>query len=116
VIRFLADENFNGIIIRGLLRRQPLLDLVTAAEVGLGGADDPALLLWAVDQTRVTLTHDARTLAGFAYERVEQGLPMSGVIEVGGRLPIGLVIDELLLIAEASSQEEWEGQVIYLPL
>jgi hypothetical protein len=116
VIRFLADENFNGIITRGLLRRQPLIDLVTAREVGLGGADDPALLRWAADQARVTLTHDVRTLAGFAYDYVLQGLSMSGVIEVAASLPTALVIDDLLLIAEASSQEEWAGQVIYLPL
>ena len=104
MIRFLADENFNGIIIRGFLRRQPLLDLVTAKEAGLSGADDRALLRWATDQKRVTLTHDAQTLAGFAYDRVKQGLPMSGVIEVGGGLPIGLVIDDLSLISHASAQ------------
>ena len=116
MIGFLADENFNGIIIRGLLRRQPLIDLLTATQAGLGGADDSAVLQWAAEQHRLVLTHDANTLAGFAYERLAAKLPMSGVVEVSDRLPVGQVIDDLLLIAEASSQEEWEGQVVYLPL
>ena len=116
MIRFLADENFNGIIIRGLLRRQPLIDLLTATEAGLGGADDPAVLQWAAEQHRLVLTHDAKTLAAFAYERLASKLPMSGVVEVSDRLPVGQVIDDLLLIAEASAQEEWDGQVVYLPL
>ena len=43
-IRLLADENFNGGIIRGLLRRNPEVDLVRVQDVGLLGADDPAVL------------------------------------------------------------------------
>lgn len=41
---------------------------------------------------------------------------MTGVLEVGQRLPIGQVIDDLALIAEASDQNDWDGKVEYLPL
>jgi hypothetical protein len=27
-----------------------------------------------------------------------------------------LVIDDLLLLAEASTEDEWQGQILYLPL
>ena len=36
-----ADENFNSNIVRGLLRRQPALDLVRLQDAGLSGAEDP---------------------------------------------------------------------------
>lgn len=62
------------------------------------------------------LTHDAMTMAGFAYERVSLGLKMPGVIEVPTWLQMGQVIDELLLLASASHDGEWEGQVIFLPV
>ena len=39
-----ADENFNGNIVRGLLRRQPTLDLVRLQDAGLSGAEDPVVL------------------------------------------------------------------------
>ena len=35
MLRFVADENFNNNIVRGLLRRQPELDLVRIQDVGL---------------------------------------------------------------------------------
>ena len=34
--RLLADENFNGDIVRGVLLRHPDLDLVRVQDVGLG--------------------------------------------------------------------------------
>jgi hypothetical protein len=37
-------------------------------------------------------------------------------VEVGQLLPIGGVIEDLLLLAGASLEGEWEGQVLYLPL
>ena len=39
MIRFFADEDFNGRIVRGLLRRKRDLDLVRVQNVGLAGAD-----------------------------------------------------------------------------
>lgn len=115
-MKFLADENFRGALVRGLLRRRPTLDLLRVAEVGLGGADDPAILDWAAREGRVVLTHDAATLIGFAYQRLAAGLAMPGIIEVRQEAAAGQIIDDLLLIADASHEGEWEGQVVYLPL
>ena len=42
-MKLLADENFHGAIVRGLLRQRPNLDLVRVTDVGLGEADDPTL-------------------------------------------------------------------------
>ena len=81
-MKFLADENFRGALVRGLLRRHPTLDLLRVADGGLRGADDPAILDWAASEGRVVLTHDAATLIGFAYQRLAVGLAMPGIIEV----------------------------------
>ena len=102
-----ADENLNGNIARGLLRRQPALDLVRLQDVGLSGA---------AQEGRVLLTHDVSTITRYAYERVEEGQPMPGVFEVSRGLPIGHAIEEILLLAECSLAGEWEGQIRYLPL
>ena len=44
MLRFVADENFNNNIVRGLLRRQPELDIIRIQDEGLSGADDPTVL------------------------------------------------------------------------
>lgn len=97
-----ADENFNGNIVRGLLRRQPALDLVRLQDVGLSWADDPVVLAWVAREGRVLLTHNVSTITRYAYEPVQGGQPMPGVFEVGRELPIGRAIDEILLLAEGS--------------
>ena len=44
------------------------------------------------------------------------GKPMPGVFEVSRLTSIGVVIEDILLLAECSEGGEWEGQVRYLPL
>ncbi len=77
---FLSDEDFNNRIVRGLLRRFPHLDLVRTQDVGLAGKHDTKVLEWAAREGRLVLTHDFATMLDFAYNRIECGLPMPGVI------------------------------------
>jgi predicted nuclease of predicted toxin-antitoxin system len=97
--RFLADEDFNNDILRGLLRRVARVDVVRVQDIGLRGASDDAVLAGAAEAGRVLLTHDSSTLIGRAFARTVQGAQMPGV-----------------LLVECSSSEEWNDQVRYLPL
>ena len=116
MIRFLADENLNNQIVRGVLRQNPYVDIVRVQDVGLSGVDDPTVLEWAAQEGRIVLTHDVVTMITFAYERSQSGLSMPGMFEVSRRVPVGLAIEEIILIAECSLEGEWEGQVRFLPL
>jgi predicted nuclease of predicted toxin-antitoxin system len=116
MLRLLADENFNGYIIRGLLYRRPDLALVRVQDVGLGEADDPTILAWAADHNRIVLTHDRATMPDFAYSRILSGLPMPGMFVVNDRMPLRQAIDEILFLDEYSEQDEWDQLVVYLPL
>jgi hypothetical protein len=116
VLRLAADENFNNDILRGVLRRNPHLELVRIQDAGLAGVDDVAILAWAARENRVLLTHDVATITRYAYARVRDGLPMPGVFEVSRAVPIGRAIEDILLLAETSLDGEWEGQIRYLPL
>ncbi len=115
-MKFLADENFDNTIIRGLLRRKPDVDVVRVRDVGLAGADDPTVLEWAAQENRVLLTHDVATVTRYAYERIAAGQAMTGVIEVTFDSSIGRVIEDLLFILDCSLEGELEGQIYYLPL
>ena len=101
---------------RGLLRRRPDLDIVRIQDVGLAGASDPDVLAWTAAEGRVLFTHDVSTITKFAYERVRAGLAMPGVFEVSRKVPVRRAIEDILLIAEYSLANEWEGQVRFLPL
>jgi Domain of unknown function (DUF5615) len=116
MLRLAADENFNGDILRGLLRRNPDIDIVRVQDVGLSGADDPAVLEWAAQEHRIIVTHDVSTMAHYAVDRATAGHRMPGVFAVSSAAAIGQVIEDLVLLAECSRTGEWEGQVRYLPL
>lgn len=116
MLRLLADENFNGRIVRALLRQIPDLDVVRAQDTAMYGADDPTLLQFAADENRVLLTHDVETLVGYAWQRVRAGLFMPGVIVALSESPIGRVIEDLEILLLASQPEELEAQIRFLPL
>lgn len=105
-MRLLTDENFNGAILRGLVRRLPELDIVRVQDVGLIHTDDPDILEWAANEGRILLTHDVATITMYAYDRVDRGLPMLGVVEVIATAPIGKIIDDLELFICCSQPDE----------
>ena len=112
----LADEDFDRLILRGLLLRQPSLDVARVQDLGLAGSPDPEVLERAALEGRVLLTHDFRTMIGFAYARVRRGEAMPGVFAVPQSLATGRAIDDLLILVVCSHEGKWEGQVRYLPL
>jgi len=44
MLRLAADGNLNNDLVRGMLRREPGVDIVRIQDAGLSGADDPAVL------------------------------------------------------------------------
>ncbi len=115
MVRSLADENFHGDAIDGLLARRPEMDLVRVQDVGLAEAKDPDILTWAAANDRILLTHDKATVPTFAYDRVGRGETMPGVFVADG-MTVREIIDEVLLFDAASDQTEWADRVVFLPL
>lgn len=115
MLRLLADENINEHVIRGLLSRQPDLDIIRVRDLGLEGLSDPKLLAWAADHDRIILTCD-RKMARDAYRRIDEGSKVAGVLMLRRRLSVREAIEQVLLVVQCSRHEEWAGQVSYLPL
>jgi hypothetical protein len=115
-MRFLADENFNNQILRGLLRRVPDADITRVQDTELAGKPDPDVLEWAAENGYIVLTHDVNTMRGDYYDRLNTGLPLPGLFLIHGDNPVGPIIESLVLIARASEESEWQGKIRYLPL
>jgi hypothetical protein len=116
-VKWLADECFNNDIVRGLLRRSPTLDLIRAQDVAeIAGLDDQKLLAWATDNERVLLTHDLGTMVPALLIQHQQESGCAPIVLVSDSLPIGAVIEEILLLDQCSEEADWAAGVIYLPL
>jgi Domain of unknown function (DUF5615) len=116
MLRLVSDENLNGDIVRGLLRRHPELELVRVQDVGLMQTPDPDILEWAASQGRVLLSHDESTVPPAAYQRVGESKGMPGVFILPDRMPIGQAIEEILFLSLDVEPDEWKDQVLFLPL
>jgi hypothetical protein len=73
-------------------------------------------LAWAAGENRLVLTHDFATMIDFAYARTTENLKMPGVIAVPQDLAIGEAIEEISTLIECSLENEWENQVVFIPL
>lgn len=110
-----ADECFDNDIIRGLLRRSSDFDLVRAQDVAeAAGRDDETLLAWAGKNDRVVLTHDLATMVPAL--QLQGRAASTAIVVVPDSLPIGQVIEDVLLLDQCSRESDWIPGVIYLPL
>jgi predicted nuclease of predicted toxin-antitoxin system len=116
-IRFLADEDIDADIIRGLRSREPAIDMLDVKTAGLRGTKDPALLEIAAQQNRILITYDRHTMTRHFRDRFDTGKSTPGIfVLLQQRSAIGEAIEWLLLVWAASSAEEWRDRIVYLPL
>jgi hypothetical protein len=114
-IRFQADADLKGIIVKAILRREPTIDFRTAHKANLAGLSDSEVLALAANDGRILVTHDHKTMphhfAEFISERTSTGL-----IVVPQDSSVNAAVDDLLLIWTASEANEWLNRICYLPL
>jgi hypothetical protein len=114
--RFLADHDFNEHILRGVARRERLIDLLRLREVGLERRPDAEVLAYASAEHRIVLSHDENTMPAAAYARLARGESLSGLLMVHQHDPVAPIIEDVILIWAATEADEWIDRVWYLPL
>lgn len=114
-IRFQADADFNQIIVKAILRREPGIDFQTAHTAGLSGLEDPEVLSLAAREGRVLVSHDRKSMPRHFAAFIQEGTS-AGVLIVPQKLPILSVVDDLILIWSASQVEEWINRIYTLPI
>jgi len=114
-VRFQADADLDGRILRGLRRNAPEVDMRTAAEAQIAGLGDPEVLWIAAKSGRVLVSQDRRTMPGH-FARYTADARSSGVILLREAIPIAIAVEELTLIWSASDPEEWIDRLVWIPL
>ncbi|HEY3159969.1 MAG TPA: DUF5615 family PIN-like protein [Vicinamibacterales bacterium] len=116
MVRFLADASLHHAIVTGCLRREPLMDFVSAHVAKLEGLRDLEVLALAAAQGRILVTHDFRTMPRHFAEFVASGATSPGVLLANQRTPLGVVIEDLVLIWRASTPDDWKNRIVGIPL
>ena len=82
----------------------------------LEGVPDPEVLALAAAENRILVSHDFRTMPRHFGDFLQSGGFSPGLILVPQHMPVGDVIEELVLIWGASEAEEWKDRWRTLPL
>ena len=96
-IRYQADLDLKRAIVKGVTRRQPLVDFRTAQSAGLEGLDDLAVSLLAAQDARIVVSHDVSTMPKH-FRQFAARHDSPGVFLISQELSIGAAIENLLLI------------------
>jgi hypothetical protein len=116
-VKWLADENFNNDILRGVRRRADDFDVVRVQDSPeILGSDDLSVLRWAAASERTLLTHDVSTMVPAMGEHLRRFGLLPAIVMVPHTMPIGMVIEEILLLDTVSVRDDWAAGVLYLPL
>ena len=113
-VRFQADADFNLLILRAVVRREPAIDFQTATAAGLAGLADGDVLAIVSREGRVLVTHDQRSMRHFREFITTQTSP--GVLVVPQHPAISAAVEDLVLVWDATEGEDWTNRICYLPL
>ncbi len=113
--RFLADEDLRHGIVLAARRRQPLMNILTVQEADLRASSDDVVLEFAASQGWLVLSHDVNTMRFAAERRMEVGVLMSGLFLIPQSRSTHAIAECLSTIWSASTLEEWQNRIVYLP-
>ena len=113
--RLLADADLRFGIVRGLQRRDPAVDFLSAQGIIPESMADPDVLALAATLGRVLVSHDYETMPGHFYRFLENA-ESPGLILVPQILAMGSAIEELHIAWACGGAEEFRNRVVYLPL
>src|SRR5262245_53147742 len=107
--RFLVDENVPSKLGKALLQAQPSIDYLTVGESGAPPrrTKDTGLLLAAYAGQRILLTLDKDSMVGHLIDHYAAGNHTYGVIMVTKGFPMSQYVDDLLLIWDTTTRDEW---------
>jgi hypothetical protein len=114
--RFLADHDLNEHLVCGVVRREPAIEFIRVRDIDMHERPDAEVLAYAAEHQMLVISHDVNTMPANAYTRIRAGALMAGLLMVKQSDPVGMVIDDLILIWSASEAEEWQNVVGFLPL
>lgn len=116
--RYLLDEHVHPDYRRELLRREPGLEVWLIGDPGAPtrGTPDPEILQWCERAGFILVTSNRKSMPRHLTDHLAQGGHVPGILTLNPDMGMGEVIEQLLLIAGAAHADEYQDQIVYLPV
>jgi hypothetical protein len=112
------DENVDPIYAVQLRRRRANLVVWAVGEPNTPSKStlDPEILLWCEAYNFILVTNNRTSMPVHLAEHIAQNHHVPGIFILNPELSVGETIDELILIAECAFEDEYQDQIVYLPI
>jgi Domain of unknown function (DUF5615) len=117
-MRYLLDEHIAPVYRQQLLRAAPDLEVWIIGDPGAParGTLDPDILDWCEAHHFILVTNNRKSMPRHLADHLTLGRHIPGILVINLTLPIGELLDELVLIAGASDEHEYRDLILYLPM
>ena len=116
--RFLLDEHVDRAVQCQLRRLDSQIEVLAIGdpEAPPPGTPDPEILVWLEQRGYLLVTANRSTMPVHFAAHVEMGHHLPGIIWLRPGITLGRIIDELFLIWTASTAEEYQDALLFIPL
>ena len=117
-LNYLMDENVDPTYTTQLRRLKPNLFVLAVGELTAPprGTLDPEILRWCEEHDFILVTNNRKSMPVHLSNHIAQGHHMPGILILNAKLSVGENLEELILIADASFEDEYQDRIDFLPL
>lgn len=117
-LKYLSDENVASVYQTQLRRREPYLVIRAVGDPGCPpkGTLDPEILIWCEEHGFVLVTNNRTSMPTHLTDHIAEGRHIPGIFILNPSWSIGENLEELILIALASEENEYQDRIVHLPL
>jgi len=118
LICLLLDEHVDPRLRKQLLQREPNIVIWRIGDplAPPRGALDPEILEWCAHNRFLLVTNNRASMPRHVADHLAKGGEFPGILVIGPRMSLGEILEELLIIWQASTPDEYRNQIRYLPL
>jgi hypothetical protein len=117
-LKYLIDENVNPLYPKQIRQREPnvIVQVVGEPQTPPKGTLDPEILCWCEEYQFILVTNNRTSMPVHLVDHTSLGRHIPGIFTLNPNLSIGENLEELIFAALASEEDEYQDQIIYLPL
>lgn len=117
-LNYLIDENVNPIYPQAIRLKEPLIDVKVIGEAGIPpkGTLDPEILDWCEKNNFILVTNNRTSMPVHLTDHLAKNGHIPGIFILNTRLSVGENIEQLIVVAKVSDNNEYQDQIVYLPI
>lgn len=118
MLKYLIDENVDPIYTNQLRRLNPDLFVIAVGDLTAPpkGTLDPDILLWCEKHDCILVTNNRKSMPVHLTEHIEQQHNIPGIFILNPKISVGENLEQLILMAEGSFDNEYQNRIEFLPL